>query len=109
MFGYMMNDAIHSLLCNLFARIYIKESVRFYTLDQWFDVLIPRSRNPASHSTSFPDFVTRYRGGVVRDRMGVIISSYFGSIDVLDLNEAEVYATRVGCHELWRIGGFLLQ
>lgn len=96
----------------LYYAIYLLEFIsrnQLDTLDQWFDVLIPRSRNPASHSTSFPDFVTRYRGGVVRDRMGVIISSYFGSIDVLDLNEAEVYATRVGCRELWRIGGFLLQ
>lgn len=43
---------------------------------------------------------------VIRNSMGVSLSSYSDSIVVSDNNVAEVYTIPVGSHELRRIGGF---
>lgn len=44
-------------------------------------------------------------GGMVRDSTGSILCSYSRSVDVLESNEAAVFAMLVGCRELRRLGG----
>lgn len=45
-------------------------------------------------------------GGVIRDWNGNVIRSFFGPLDSLNANEAEVYALLIGYHELLRLRGY---
>lgn len=45
-------------------------------------------------------------GGVIRDRNGNVIRSFFGPLHSLNANEAEVYALLIGYHELLRLRGY---
>lgn len=44
-------------------------------------------------------------GGPNRDNLGQILWSYFGPVDCVDSNGAEVYAMFMGCHELCKLEG----
>ena len=45
-------------------------------------------------------------GGVIRDSDGSVIRSWFGSVDSSNVNEAEVFALLIGCHELLKLNGY---
>ena len=38
-------------------------------------------------------------GGVIRDCSGTVVRSYLGPLELMDANEAKVFALLVGCRE----------
>lgn len=45
-------------------------------------------------------------GGVIRDHFVNVFISFFGPVDAMDSNKAEVYALLVGYRELLKLGGY---
>ena len=43
-------------------------------------------------------------GGVIRDWFGVVVRNYTGPVDLIDANEAELFAHLIGTRELRRMG-----